>query len=354
MTLFRGRLANIAAAADERRGGDELIWDDCERRLRLSGRMSNGWANKMGMTFREQLAAVTLGLVPGDQLAEIATGGLTEGYESSSLTALAGQSSCRYDSWECRRLWDTALDELGLPAPAPLEAAQLLVRACARMVIAGELTARGGAAMLVRVHQSIYEAASDSKYVGDSIGAAAIIGLFHQHDDCGFLDEATHRQIDREIFDEFQWIFSGPAARRNISERLRAPPAAERQALARDKRRSVDQSAEPHITRHLVTTRHQTALPRVLASRYAVRPNRRRRNSQFPQVSSSQSLADLPGAGVWRYAASAVGAIFWSAYCYRPKLFGQLPTVDFRPRSFGSIISTIPASEECSCAPPLR
>ena len=164
----------------------------------------------MGMTFREHLAAVTLGLVPGDQLAEIATGGLTEGYDSSSLAALAGQSSSRYDSWEWRRLWDTALDDLGLPPPAPLEAARLLVRACARMVIAGELTPRDGAAMLVRVHQSIYEAASDSKYVGDSIGAGAIIGLFYEHDDCGFLDEASHRQIDREILDEFQRIFSGP------------------------------------------------------------------------------------------------------------------------------------------------
>ena len=173
--------------------------------------MFDGWTNKMGMAFREQLAAVTLGLIPGDQLAEIATGGLTEGYDSSSLAALAGQSSCRYDSWECRRLWDSALDGLGLPAPAPLEAAQLLVRACARMVIAGELTPRGGAAVLMRVQQSIYEAASDSKYVGDSIGAAAIIGLFHQLDDCGFLDEASHRLIDREIFDEFQRILSGPA-----------------------------------------------------------------------------------------------------------------------------------------------
>src|SRR4026209_297240 len=101
----------------------------------------------MGMTFREHLAAVTLGLVPGDQLAEIATRGLIEGYESSSLAALAGQSSSRYDSWEWRRLWDTALDDLGLPAPAPLEAAKVLVRACARMVVAGELTPRDGAAM---------------------------------------------------------------------------------------------------------------------------------------------------------------------------------------------------------------
>lgn len=63
--------------------------------------------------------------------------------------------------------------------------------------------------MLVGVHQSIHKGVSDSKYVGDSIGAQAIIGLFYQHDD--FVDEAIHRRIDREILDEFQRIFSGPA-----------------------------------------------------------------------------------------------------------------------------------------------
>ena len=162
----------------------------------------------MGMTFREQVAAVTLGLVPGDQLPEIATVGLIEGHESPSLAVLAGQSSSPYDPWEYRRLWETALDELGLSPPAPLDAAKVLVRAYARMVIVDELTARKGAAMIVHVVRSVHEAAPASKYVGDSIGAEAVIGLFYQHDDCGFLDEATHKQIDHEILNEFQRIVS--------------------------------------------------------------------------------------------------------------------------------------------------
>ena len=61
----------------------------------------------MGMTFRERVAAASLGLIPPDQLSEVATCGLVEGYGSRSLAALAGQSA--YDAWEVDRLWSAAL-----------------------------------------------------------------------------------------------------------------------------------------------------------------------------------------------------------------------------------------------------
>jgi hypothetical protein len=105
-------------------------------------------------------------------------------------------------------LWDAAVHELGLSPPTPLDAAKSLVRAYARMVVAGELTPRNGAAMVVNVVHSVHEQATSSKYVGDSIGAERVIGLFYQHDDCGFLDEATHQQKDSEILDEFQRLVS--------------------------------------------------------------------------------------------------------------------------------------------------
>jgi hypothetical protein len=44
----------------------------------------------MGITFREAVAEVELGLISGDQLPDIATSGLLEGYESSALATLAG------------------------------------------------------------------------------------------------------------------------------------------------------------------------------------------------------------------------------------------------------------------------
>src|SRR5258708_5658549 len=48
------------------------------------------------------------------------------------------------------------------------------------------------------------------------------------------------------------------------------------------------------IGRPFATTRDHTALRHVLASRYAGRPNRRRRNPQFRQVFGSQSLGGSP------------------------------------------------------------
>ncbi|MEO8325122.1 MAG: hypothetical protein ABI618_04680 [Nitrospirota bacterium] len=165
----------------------------------------------MGMTFLEQIAAVALGMIPGDQLPEVATVGIIEGYDCSSLAALAGQSSIVYDSWEFRGLWRRSLQEMGLSIPAPLEAAKTLVRMYARLVAVGELTPRVGGAKIVQVHQEVHQWTEDEVYVGDSIGASCIIGLYYQHDDCGFLDEVTHQKIDCEILEKCRNIISNPA-----------------------------------------------------------------------------------------------------------------------------------------------
>jgi hypothetical protein len=165
----------------------------------------------MGMTLRESIDAVALGLIPGDQLPEIATTGLIEGYDCKSLAALAGESTAYYDPVECQRLWNAALLELGLEIPDQIGAARSLVRTYARLVTAGELTSRDGAAKIVVVHLAAYRSDRDLQFVGDSIGAARIIGLFYEHDDCGFLDEEAHEQIDADIRHECRALASGPA-----------------------------------------------------------------------------------------------------------------------------------------------
>ena len=79
----------------------------------------------MGITFREAVAEVELGLVAGDQLSDIATAGLLEGYESPALVMLAGQFGEPYDPVEAERLWTMALGELNLPNEGRLAAAKL-------------------------------------------------------------------------------------------------------------------------------------------------------------------------------------------------------------------------------------
>jgi hypothetical protein len=165
----------------------------------------------MGLTFREAINAVALGLISGDQLPDVATTGLVEGYHCQSLAVLAGESTAHYDPVECHRLWGAALEELGLTMPDRLDAARSLVRTYARLISVGELTPRLGAARITDVHLRTQRSGCDMEFVGDCIGAAWIIGLFYAHDDCGFLDKAAHEQIDVEIRDHCRAIASEPA-----------------------------------------------------------------------------------------------------------------------------------------------
>ena len=165
----------------------------------------------MGMTFPERVAAVSLGLIPGDQRSEVATSGLVEGYDSRSLAALAGQSANAYDAWQSDRLWVAALDELGLGIPDRLDAAKSLVRAYARLVTVGEISPRTGAANIVEVHRAVEHPGCDEGFVGACIDAARIVGLHFSHDDCGFLDHVEHERIDLEIVEECRRLADGPA-----------------------------------------------------------------------------------------------------------------------------------------------
>lgn len=169
----------------------------------------------MGLTFSEQVAAVLLGLVPGDELPKIATSALVEGFDSPSLAALAGQSTTAYDPLENRRLWHKAMDELGMAAPDVLDAATTVVHACARMVIAGELEPREGAAKVIHVVDGVCQAGPHPirwKYVKDALGVQMLIYYYYERDKCEFLD-TTRGEIDDLILNEFRNIArkqSGP------------------------------------------------------------------------------------------------------------------------------------------------
>ena len=89
----------------------------------------------MGITFREAVAEVERGLVSGDQLPDIAMAGLLEGYDSPSLTALAGRFGEPYDEIEVERLWALVMQELSLPIDSRQHSARILVRGYARLVL---------------------------------------------------------------------------------------------------------------------------------------------------------------------------------------------------------------------------
>ena len=165
----------------------------------------------MGITFREAVAEVELGLVSADQLADIATAGLLEGYESPALAALAGQFGEPYDSVEAERLWSMALQELNIPFEGQTAAARILVRAYARQVAEGELPPQLGASKIAGLHRITGHPGCDSRATGDCIGAAGVISLFYTHDGRGYLNPTEFDRISTAIVEECRRLADLPA-----------------------------------------------------------------------------------------------------------------------------------------------
>ena len=159
----------------------------------------------MGITFREAIAEVELGLVAGDQLSDIATAGLLEGYESPALVALAGQFGEPYDPVVVERLWTDALAELHIPVEGRIAAARLLVRAYARQVAQGELPPQLGASKIAGLHR-ITGHAGHERCSGECIGAGGILALFYAHDGRGYLNPREFERLDKAIMDECQRV----------------------------------------------------------------------------------------------------------------------------------------------------
>ena len=164
----------------------------------------------MGITFREAVAEVELGLVSADQLTDIATAGLLEGYESPALAMLAGQFGEPHDSMEVERLWNTALQELEIPLEGRTAAARVLVRAYARQVADGELPPQLGASKIAGLHRMTAHGGCDAGEPGDCIGAAGIIRLFYADDGRGYLNATPFNRVDRAIAEECSRLAEQP------------------------------------------------------------------------------------------------------------------------------------------------
>jgi hypothetical protein len=166
----------------------------------------------MGITFREAVAEVELGLTSGDQLPDVATSGLLEGYESAALAALAGQFGELFDPIEVERLWTAALQELNISLEGPTAAGKVVVRAYARQVLEGELPPQLAASKIAGVHQIVKYPGCDAREAGDCIDAAGIMRLFYTHHGRGYGNQREHEIIDSQILEECRRIAEMPAA----------------------------------------------------------------------------------------------------------------------------------------------
>ncbi len=156
----------------------------------------------MAITFSEAVAEVELGLVSSDELPDVATAGLLEGYESAALAAVAAQFGEPCDPVEIDRLWSAALQELDIPLDDRLAAGRLVVRAYARLVAEGEVPPQLGASKIAGVHRIIARPGCDERLVGDCLDAAAVIALFNADDGRGLLNQAGRARMDAAIVEE--------------------------------------------------------------------------------------------------------------------------------------------------------
>lgn len=164
----------------------------------------------MGITFREAVAEVELGLVSSDELPDVATAGLLEGYESAALAEIAAQFGEPCDPVEMERLWSAALQELDIPVEGRVAAGRIVVRAYARLVADGEVPPQLGASKIAGVHGIAARPGCDARAVGDCLDAAGVIALFNAHDGRGWLNPAACASMDSAILDECRRLAAHP------------------------------------------------------------------------------------------------------------------------------------------------
>ena len=160
----------------------------------------------VGITFREAIAEVELGLVTSEQLPDIATTGLLEGYESESLAALAGELAEHFDPVAVERLWAGALQELHIVPLQPAAAGRVLVRAYARLAVEGELPPQLAASKIAGVHHIVMHPGCDASGTGDCIDAAGVIRLFYASHTRGYGNRLDHQRTDTAILHECRRI----------------------------------------------------------------------------------------------------------------------------------------------------
>jgi len=166
----------------------------------------------MAITFREAVAEVELGLVSTDQLPDVATTGLLEGYQSPSLAAVAGQFGEPCDPVEMDRLWSRALQELKMTLEDRRAAGRIVVRAYARLVVEGELPAPLGASKIAGVHRIVARPGCDRQSPGDCLDAEDVLALFTAAERRGYLQGRERARLDVAVVEACRRLASLPIA----------------------------------------------------------------------------------------------------------------------------------------------
>jgi hypothetical protein len=164
------------------------------------------------VTFDQYLAAFALGRVLTSDLPDVGSQALEEGYNSIDLAALAGSRPGERSSSELDELFRRGLHQLGRSLPSRADAGRVLRQYYASLVTSGALTPRTGAHEIVRLATELADVLATREFVGDALGVARLLGIYHSHDDVHDDDERAHAEIDAALMAECQRLAREGAA----------------------------------------------------------------------------------------------------------------------------------------------
>lgn len=151
------------------------------------------------MNFDELAAEYVLPGIPSEDLKERAIELILAGYENPNLAALVVAEKDQAPA-DLRDLFEQALRELGASFPDRLTAGNVLKKRLARRVVSGELPPREGAGRIVSLlHELETELPKIVRYVGDSFGVAALVGLYYAYDDVYGMDAGVIGELDEGV-----------------------------------------------------------------------------------------------------------------------------------------------------------
>jgi hypothetical protein len=185
-----------------------------ERTLRVVGR---GRVCPLGdrlalniMSFKVHLANYVLDNTKLSTMPDAAVQALIEGFDSPSLTKLAGESGDHSNLFEIEELLRHTLSELGLSLPSKDEAAHILISYWAERIVSGSVQPREGARhILVQVYHRTEH--PNDKFVGETLDISSLVGLAYEYDDLheGFIEfegkpltkAEAFKVLDREVIE---------------------------------------------------------------------------------------------------------------------------------------------------------
>jgi hypothetical protein len=146
------------------------------------------------MNLKDSAARHVLGLIPSDELPELAQQAITDGLDSPSLQLLAATG--KNDLEEVRDLFRKALSELKINMPSTADAGLILACEIAQEVVGGRIPPYQGAK---RIWDEIYTRLPELKQLKPFVGLAS-----------EYEDDVPHRDAySHDIVEECKRLISG-------------------------------------------------------------------------------------------------------------------------------------------------